>query len=316
MNLRHTLTAMSAALAFFASTPTQAQIINASVISEVEGTVTAISTNLNGSVSMTVMGIAVNVPVGTPVNTPTVQLTFAQLVSTTPLPNRTQPGFIGGTAIVTGTSDARGVLTADSVFVEPAENVILGIVTANTATSISVNNVPVVFIQDARMLAEPVKDVNGIEIISSSIPVGTGAALEGYYSNGIFNAFLMEAEEGTPVVAAPQVAITRATARERGPSNQRGDEYEIRGSTTMTHVAPGVTTQTIRVVRIDNGVETLLGPTTATLDVTGIAVWRLRGATATTNNPVLGVAPTLVKAINTSVGANNAFVTSPVNVIQ
>lgn len=316
MNIRHALTTTFTALAFFASTPTQAQVINASVVSEVEGTVTAISTNLNGSVSMTVMGIAVNVPVGTPVNTPTVQLTFAQLVSTTPLPNRTQPGFIGGTAIVTGTSDARGVLTADSVFVEPAENVILGIVTSNTTAGISVNNIPVAFIQDARMLAEPVKDANGIEIIRSSIPVGTGASVEGYYSNGIFNAFLMEAEQGTPVLATPQVAITRATARERTPNNQRGDEYEIRGSTTMTHVAPGITTQSIRVVRVDNGVETLLGTTTATLDVTGIALWRLRGATAPTNNAVLGVAPTVVKAINTSVGANNAFATSPVDVIQ
>ena len=316
MNIRHTLTAMTAALAFFASIPAHAQIIVTSVASEVEGTVTAISTNFNGSVSMTVMGITVNVPVGTPVNTPTAQLTFAQLVSTTPLPNRTQPGFIGGTAIVTGTSDARGVLTADSVFVEPAENVILGIVTANTASGISVNNIPVVFIQDARMLAEPVKDVNGIEIIRSSIPVGTGASVEGYYSNGIFNAFLMEAEQGTPVLATPQVAITRATARERTPNTQRGDEYEIRGSTTMTHVAPGVTTQTIRVVRVDNGVETLLGNATATLDITGIALWRLRGATAPSADPVLGTAPTLVKAINTSAGANNAFTTSPVNVIQ
>jgi len=240
------------------------------------------------------------------------------LVSTTPLPNRTQPGFIGGTAIVTGTSNARGALTADSAFVEPAvERHPRHRHRQHGFRHLRRTTFPSSSFKMRACSPSQSKMRNGIEIIRSSIPVGTGASVEGYYSNcGIFNAFLMEAEQGTPVLATPQVAITRATARERGPSNQRGDEYEIRGSTTMTHVAPGVTTQTIRVVRVDNGVETLLGTTTATLDVTGIAVWRLRGATATTNDPVLGAAPTLVKAINTSAGANNAFVTSPVNVIQ
>ncbi len=50
------------------------------------------------------MGADVRVPVGTPINTPVGTLTFAQLLdTTTPLPGRSVGGFLGGTAIVTGT---------------------------------------------------------------------------------------------------------------------------------------------------------------------------------------------------------------------
>jgi hypothetical protein len=284
--------------------------------SEVEGTVSAITANLDGSVTMTVMGMTVNVPTGTPAASPSATLTLAQLVDPAPLPNRTQAGFTGGTAIIIGTVAASGVVTAEDVFVEPAENVMLGVVTANNAGALSINGVPITMLNDPRMPAKPVQDVNGIAIIPASIPVGTGASAEGYFANGVFNAFLVEAEQGTPVNVAPQVTITRALGRERTPNNRRGDEVEVRGSVTTTHAAPGVTTQTVRIFRIDGTTQTVLGTATATVDplTPGVATFVFRVTTPATNNAILGVCPTTVRVVNISAGANNASSTSPVEV--
>lgn len=335
LSARFTASLKKASIATAALLLSQGLLHAQALDAEIEGPVTAIVKNADSSVTMTVMGSTIRVPVGTPVNTPTATLTFDQLVDPTPLPNRGPvaatpttpaspgiPGFIGGTAIVTGTVAADGVLTAADVFVEPAENVILGIVTVNspgTATTppeLRINNIPIVLLpaSELRMPSKPVQDVNGIAIFLNSIAVGTGASAEGYFANGVFNAFLVEAEAGTPVVAAPQLTIVRAAARERNAN--RGDEVEVRGSVTTTHVAAGVTTQTVRVFRIDGTTATLLGNATATLDplTPGVAEWRLRVITPATTNPVLSTAPTTVRAVNISAGANNASATSPVEV--
>lgn len=284
-------------------------------IAAIEGTISSIVLNADNSVTLTVMGMTVNVPAGTPITTPSATLTTAQLADPAPLPGRTQPGFTGGTAIVNGTAAADGVITADDVFVEPSENVALGVVTANTGTQISINGIPVELLTDARMPAQPVKDVNGIEILLSSIPVGTGASVEGYFSEGIFYAFLIEAEQGTPVNAAAQVVITRALGRERTPNNRRGDELEIRGTCTTFH-APGATSQNIRVFRVDGVTQTLLGSGTAIVDpaVPGIAAFTFRTVTAPTSNPVLGACPTTIRVVNISAGANNASATASVEI--
>ena len=282
---------------------------------EIEGTATAITANLDGSVTMTVMGMTVNVPIGTPAASPSAALTLTQLVDPAPLPNRTQAGFTGGTAIIIGTVAANGIVTAEDVFVEPAENVMLGILTANNAGALSINGVPIVMLNDPRMPANPVQDVNGIAIIPASIPVGTGASAEGYFANGVFNAFLVEAEQGTPVISTPQVTITRALGRERIPNIRRGDEVEVRGSCTTTH-APAATTQSIIVYRIDGATQTLLGTGTATVDpaLPGVANFVFRVTTPPSNDPILGTCPTTVRVVNNSVGANNASATSAVEV--
>lgn len=283
---------------------------------EIEGAISAITLNGDGTVAMTVMGMNVVVPVGTPVSTPSSSLTFTQLVDPAPLPNRTEAGFIGGTAIVIGTADFAGTITAEDVFVEPAENVILGVVTANGNGTFAINNVPIVLLGDPRMPALPVRDVNGIEILQSSIPVGSGASTEGYFANGVFNAFLVEADEGTPVDTTPQITIVRADARERTPNNRRGDDLEIRGTVTMTHLPLDVSTQSVSIFRVDGTTQTLLGTITATrsVDAPTVGDWRLRMTTPPTNDPVLGTAPTTVRAVNISPGANNASATAPVNV--
>jgi hypothetical protein len=59
---------------------------------------------------------------------------MVQLADPATLPGRTEPGFIGGTAIILGTSD--GITnTADDVFTEPAENVVLGLITASNCAA-------------------------------------------------------------------------------------------------------------------------------------------------------------------------------------
>lgn len=284
-------------------------------VAALEGAISSVTLNTDSSITMVVMGMTVNVPVSAVITSPTATLTPAQLADATPLPGRPQPGFIGGTAIINGTVDASGLVTAGDVFVEPSENVVLGIVTANTSTQISVNGIPVSLITDARMPANPVQDVNGIAIIPSSIPVGVGAGVEGYFSDGTFYAFMIEADEGTPVNVQPQVVITRALGRERTPNNRRGDELEVRGTCTTTH-APSATTQSIIVYRIDGTTQTLLGTGTATVDpaAPGVANFVFRVTTPPTNDPILGTAPTTVRVVNTSVGADNASATSAVEV--
>jgi len=313
--IKSTLAAAAALLLGVSQASAQISPPEGTLPAALEGTISAITLNDDGSVSMTVMGMPVSVPVGTPVTSPTAELTLSQLVDPTPLPGRTLPGFLGGTAIINGNATPEGIVTATDVFVEPSENVAIGAVTANTGTQISVNGTPVVLLEDPRIPAGPVKDANGIEILLSSIPVGTGAAIEGYYSEGTFYAFLIEADQGTPVNIQPQVVITRALGRERTPNNRRGDEVEVRGTCTIPH-APTATTQDIRVFRVDSGVETLLGTGTAIVDpaVPGIAAFTFRTVTAPSTSPVLGVCPTTVRVVNISAGANNASATASVEV--
>ncbi|RYD77583.1 MAG: hypothetical protein EOP84_15355 [Verrucomicrobiaceae bacterium] len=283
----------------------------AALPSEIEGPIDSVRLLDNGTVVMRVMGIRINVRPGTPIASPTAALSLQQLADPTPLPGRTQEGFERGTAIVIGTTNAAGVITADDVFVEPAENVVVGVVTENTGGTLQLNGMPVSFLADPRIPAAPLKNAFGFEILASSVLPGTPASVEGYYAGGVFNAFLMEVEGNAQLANPnPQISVLRADSRERTPNNERGDEVDVRGAITAAHVAPGVTTQTIRVFRVDNGVQRALGTTIATLDpaTPGFASWNFRIATTPTNNVVLGSTPTLLRARNISPGANNVTV--------
>ena len=154
-----------------------------------EGPISSITLQPDGSVVMTVIGVTVNVPVGTPVSSPSRSLTLRQLALRTRLPGRTQPGFIGGTALVNGVVEvATGAFTATDMVVEPAENVLIGVVTQTTPLRIL--NSEIAPINDARI---PFSMVNqfGFEITAPSIPLGTPAAAEGYYASEKFQAFLL-----------------------------------------------------------------------------------------------------------------------------
>jgi hypothetical protein len=182
-----------------------------------EGPIDSVVDNGDGSATMTVMGIVVSVPSGTPISSPTAVLNASQLANQTPLPGRPQPGFVGGTAIITGEA-LGGVNTADDVFVEPSENIIGGECGGFGCASIS--GVPVVQLTDSRIMAGPVVNGNGLQVSVTQILEGSPAAAEGYYgtaANGVktFYYFLMEAEG--PLLAANsayEISITRARCRD------------------------------------------------------------------------------------------------------
>lgn len=273
---------------------------------EMEGIVSAINPD-GGNVRLTVMGADVRVPAGTPVNTPVGSLTFAQLLDTiTPLPGRSVGGFLNGTAIVTGSIN-NGIITASDIQIEPAENVILGEVTTNSTSVFAVNGVNVQLIDDSRLKAKPPRNEFGFDIKLDSVTVGTPVSVEGYFDGTLFRAFIIDVDgPATLTKTDPQISITRAQSRERTPNATRGDEVEVRGSVTMSHVATGITTQSIEVYRFDNGVPTQLGFATATQDADNpnFASFRYRENTPPSNDPVLGRAPTEFRVINASTGAN------------
>ncbi len=76
-----------------------------------EGRINSIVDNGDGSGAITVMGVTVNIPAGVPITTATATLTMAQLADPTPMPGRSEPGFVGGTGLIDGTS-LNGVVTA------------------------------------------------------------------------------------------------------------------------------------------------------------------------------------------------------------
>ncbi|RFC41813.1 MAG: hypothetical protein DVB23_003307 [Verrucomicrobia bacterium] len=267
MNIKLT----AAILALMALAP----IADAQVPAETEGTITNIVSNPGGSVTLTVMDITVTVPVGTPVSTPTSKdIGLAGLVNPTAFPGRTQAGFLGGTAIVLGNAAVDGVITADSVFAEPAENVVLGIVTpaevGDPTGSLRVNGMLVQFLNDPRIDFDVPRNDLGFEVALAAVVPGTAVAIEGYYSTetNTFYSFLLEAVEVPALNPALQVSILRAQGR-----TDRG-ELEVRGGVSGITGAGGVTVQ-IRQVR-PNGTTPLIGTVAAILDplVPGTATYR------------------------------------------
>jgi hypothetical protein len=127
-------------------------------------------------------------------------------------------------------------------------------------------------------------------------------AAEGYFASGKLHGYIVELGETAPLAQdVTQINIMRAGSRERTPNNNRGDEVDMRG---FYYSQNGAAPQ-IRVFRDDNGVLTSLGLATSTPD--GInpkfGTWDYRADTPTTNDPLLGTAPTKLKVVITVPGA-------------
>lgn len=216
----------SLTLVTVAALASYAPVAHAQVPLEVEGPIVDIVPNGNGGAIITVMGMEIEIPAGTPISSPTKQLTVTQLLNQTPLPGRSQPGFVGGTAIITGVSEP-GDRIADDVFVEPAENVVLGQITG----PMEIEDMPFALIDDARIPASPIRNAFGFAVQPNSLVAGTPASLEGYYSllDSVFHAFLVEVEGGTLVNAGVrEVSVLRADCRQRTNGQL---EIEVRGAT-------------------------------------------------------------------------------------
>ncbi len=270
-----------------------AQPAPATIPGYTEGPISSITLQPDGSVIMTVIGVTVNVPVGTPVHSPTRSLTLRQLALRTRLPGRTEPGFIGGTALINGVVEvATGIFTATEMDVEPAENVLIGVVTESSPLRIL--NSEIAPIADARI---PFSMVNqyGFNVTAPTIPVGTNISAAGYYAGDKFQAFLLELTGNFPLVNPnSQVNIMRAQSRERTPNATRGDEVDMRG---FYHARDG-SFPTIRIYRVDGNVRTLLGNATIIPDTTmpNFGVWNFKAETPPTDHPVLGTLPVRLRA--------------------
>lgn len=287
-----------------------AQVVDAGpFVTIVEGPVKGLVRNADGTLQMTVMGVPVIIKSTTRLHSSTSLLTFTQLMNITKMPGRLQRGFMNGTALVRGSQDSNGVMTAVDVSLQPAENVVVGMVTKNSGGQLLVNQMPVKFLNDARMPGRGAMNAFAIPVDLTVVPAGTTCSLEGYFDDaGTFQSVNLYLDTNAPPLStAPQVAFIVARATERLPNTQKGDDYDIRGGVTFFH-AGGATTQSISVYRIDNGVATFLGSTTATRNplFPNYGFWQLKGSTFPSADPVLGNAPTVIRAINTSPGANAA----------
>jgi len=236
------LAGVAFALAVVSPGQSYAQTVPASI----EGKIGSIVDNGNGTGTMTVMGITVTFDSTVPINSPSASLTLADLADPTPLPGRpSYDGFEGGTAIVLGNT-AGGPVIATDVFVEPAENVVLGMLTSAANCSLEVQGqlgipdtgLKLVFLQDARIPTGPAVDVQGFEIDPCTIPDGTGVAIEGYYGeDGMFYLFALEAEAGDRVNASvDEVTIQRARCS-NGRLDARGASSDPDGSVLVFDIS-------------------------------------------------------------------------------
>ncbi|MDF1811205.1 MAG: hypothetical protein P1V20_03295 [Verrucomicrobiales bacterium] len=210
-----------------------ADTVEAQTPFEIEGPITRIQ----GQRNLYVMGVHIRVPNGTPISSPSATgLSLKDDLKGDPLPGRPQKGFLKGTAIVIGTiDDVTGVLTADDVFTEPAENVLVGTVSDVTGGVISVNGLPTVALQDVRIPFAGYMNNFGTPAPVELITVGTPVGVEGYYSTSdkALYMFLMEVE-GVFDPNVPAVGITRAQGRtDQGKLEVRGGVTGITGPQTL-----------------------------------------------------------------------------------
>lgn len=102
-------------------------------------------------------GVNVSLTPTTALNTPTASLTPAQLLYTTPFAGTTNAGFLSSRAVVEARPNPTNsaALVANSVYLVPAEDQILGRITATNGGLLSIEGVPVRALTDVRLPALP-----------------------------------------------------------------------------------------------------------------------------------------------------------------
>ena len=205
---------------------------------ESEGIVKGIYNRPDGTgVELTVFGRTFLVPPGATIHTPTKTLSAAELVDPSRFPGLYRDGFVGSTAILLGevqiAADGTATPLITGVAIEPAETVLLGSLTRNEAGAMSLLGVPMVPSSDPRLLSKGYKNEFGFIVDPASIPVGTFAALEGYYGDdGNFYHFSMEAAGGTLVdPAVPKTSITKTSCVPGSRLQVQGSAYLPAAST-------------------------------------------------------------------------------------
>lgn len=227
-------------------------------------------------------------PAGTPtrkksIKSPSQRLTVADLLKVGAFPARNYgpdpiKGFTGGTVIAEGffnTDVMPNRFEANHLFVEPAENVMIGALTGNTIPSgsssgvITVNGVEAVILTDGRLSTNPAMPTTpvylnefGFEIlphngsitpspiVAPAVPLPAPTAVEGYFGNdGKIYAHLFE--YGGPGLLAnpmlPLISIERADVRDEGTEFS----IEVRGHVTTPHTPVNGPRQTIELFILD-----------------------------------------------------------------
>jgi hypothetical protein len=236
----------------------------------------------------------------TVIRTPTAHITVAQLLDPTPFPGRAQAGFFQGSAQASGLYDTvANELVAKDLFVEPAENVLVGPIRNLTANGAVVNGVPVLLTNDLRIPAEVVQNEFGFAIQPATVAADSISSAEGYFDGANLRAFLISVDDpaATLVNANPQVSITRARVRDRGDNRY---DLDIVGAVTMFH-APGATRQRVEIRRVDTNA--LLGEVQARRAAgTNFGRW------SQSFDRLTGTVPAQVRATSQSVGSGTVTV--------
>lgn len=264
---------------------------------EVEGPIQSIVNSGGGRGQINVMGVVVQIVPDTQITSPKKALTLTQLANPAPLPGRTQPGFVGGTAIIEGQVNAAGTITADTLFVEPAENVFFGpVTTQNTAGgAFDLVGKTVSIITDPRMPTGAVLNQFGFAVDPRSVPLGDLTSAEGYNGvDGRLYAHTVETEGGTLIDSTPpEVSIQRAQCRNRAGAGR--DEAEVRGGVIINPATPGGTV-TIQTLNAAGRVIQTLGSAAIAPDAEfpPFGTYRFRSSALTYRGDVC---PTRIKAI-------------------
>lgn len=218
----------------------------------------------------------------TVITTPSGVIDKAALLSVEPFPGRrnvepaddgnpdTPPppppsAFVGGTCIVSG-EDNGSTRVADTVFVEVAENVLVGPVTVTPGVPFEIMGVPIVLLNTTEgtpghepgrriLAAEPINDF-GYEVDLATVPAGDESSAEGYLGteSGLFYAHAIQTTGGQAKVApvAPDTRILRGSVSRASATTVK---LEVRGGCRFMG-APNAngTARTQRVnVQVDNG---------------------------------------------------------------
>ncbi|NMG00388.1 Ig-like domain-containing protein [Aromatoleum toluolicum] len=201
---------------------------------ESEGIVKGIYNRPDGTgVELTVFGRTFLVPPGATIHTPTKTLTAAELVDPSRFPGLYRDGFVGSTAILLGevtlSPDATTATPViKDVAIEPAETVLLGTLTKNDAGVMSVLDIPLLPSTDPRLLSKGYKNEFGFAVEPASIPIGTFAAVEGYFGDdGNFYHFSLEAGGG--LLVDPGTGKTSITRTACVP----GARLDVQGATYL-----------------------------------------------------------------------------------
>ena len=214
----------------------------------------------------------------TVISTPTGVIDRAKLTDTQPFPGRgtagTASAFLGGTCIVSG-DDAGGTRLADTVFVEIAENVLVGAVSSAPGQPFEILGVPIVLLSTAldapgyepgnRIVAsEPINGF-GYEVDLANVPLGDESSAEGYLSTetNLFYAHAVETSGGPAKYAttAPDTRVLRGSVTRASNTTLK---LEVRGGCRFLGApnANGTARSQRLNVQMDNGT-----------DSTGQVVW-------------------------------------------